>query len=151
MNAGEWQDKLTQWLELMPWLWFCSLTFRPVGLSKAQARLRLRRWAAALRDELGTSDFGWFAVREFGRTGHDLHYHVLVKGLRAWHADERLEWMRRWWRIAGESQIAYYTPNTGGVAYILKNTDPSDADAIEIEIDASPLARMRSATEVNPK
>jgi hypothetical protein len=57
----------------------------------------------------------------------------LTKGLRGWHADERLEWMKRWWKMSGEAQIDIYMPSAGGIPYILKNANPSDPDGIEIE------------------
>lgn len=129
----EWRDGMVVWLEEFPWLWFCSLTFRP-GLSPAQARWRLRLWVSELREALGTKDFEWLGVPEFGRTGADFHFHLLVGGLRDWQAAEREEWMRRWFKLAGEGQIDIYRPGIGGVDYILKSVGPNDTDEIEFHL-----------------
>ena len=133
MNTGQWRDELGDWWEGFAWQWFCTLTFRP-GLSESQARWRLRRWTDELREELGTSDFQWIGVPELGRTGADLHFHVLVAGLRDWHADERLDWMRHWNKIAGDALITVFKPGIGGVRYVLKNVGPDDMDKIEFHL-----------------
>jgi hypothetical protein len=133
MNRQEWLDEFVRWLEGFPWLWFCSLTFRP-GLSPAAARWRLRKWMDALREALGTRDFQWVAVPERGRTGLDFHYHVLVGGLRDWQAGERVEWMRRWYKFCGDARIDVYNPDAGGVRYILKFVGPEDMDSLEIHL-----------------
>jgi hypothetical protein len=129
----EWHEQMVGWLKQFQWIWFCSLTLRP-GLRERQARWRLRWWMAELRAALGTNEFGWVAAREYGRTRQDLHYHALVKGLSDWHAPERLDWMRRWGKFAGDARIDPFTPDAGGVEYILKDADPANPDAMEIEI-----------------
>jgi hypothetical protein len=124
-----------KFLEDYPWLWFCSLTFRP-GLKQFQAEGRLLRWLGELDAALGAPNFGYFAVLEYGRTGMDLHYHVLVKGLTRSHFDEKLEWMRRWHELAGDALITPFNPDAGGVAYILKNLDPNRPDHILFKLDS---------------
>lgn len=133
MNEQEWRDEMASWWEGFPWKWFCSLTFRP-GLTEAQARWRLRKWAGELRDALGNEDFEWIGIPEAGRTGLDFHFHVLIGGLNDWHAPERLEWMRRWYKLAGDARIDIYRPGVGGVRYILKNVGPDDMDKIEFHL-----------------
>jgi len=135
MNRNEWLDEFSGWLERFPWCWFCTLTFRP-GLSPAQARWRLRKWVETLREELGTCDFEWVAVPEYGRTGMDFHCHVLVAGLREHHAPQRLEWMRRWHKIGGEARIDIFKPDVGGIRYILKHVRPEDMDDLELHLNA---------------
>jgi hypothetical protein len=132
-KRDEWRIEFAAWLETFPWLWFGSLTFRP-GLTQAQARWRLRAWAAALREALGTGDFGWVGVPEHGRTGFNFHYHVLIAGLREYHASRRAEWMRRWNKIGGDALITTFNPGAGGIDYIIKNCGPNDVDSIELEI-----------------
>ena len=136
LDKDTWREEFTHWLEGFPWKWFCALTFRP-GFSEAQARWRLRRWCDELRKALGTRDFEWIAVPERGRTRNDFHFHVLVAGLRRWHAKERLEWMRRWWKLAGDGRIDVYKPGIGGVPYVLKGLAPTDTDTIEIHLVSS--------------
>jgi hypothetical protein len=87
-----------------------------------------------LRRDLGTKEFGWVAVREHGHTGQDLHYHALVTGLTDWHAPERLKWIQCWNKIGGDAQVDVYRRGKGGIQYILKDADPNDPDALEIEI-----------------
>jgi hypothetical protein len=144
MTREEWADAMVRWLEGFPWIWFCSLTYRP-GPSEAQARCRLRRWLGDLREGLGTPDFGFFAVREYGKTGADLHYHLLVMGLAEKDAGARVAWMHRWWKLAGDGLITPYAPKAGGLYYILKNAGPNDADAIEF--DLSPDTQLQTTLE----
>jgi hypothetical protein len=135
MNKNAWMDEMVNWLQGFAWLWFCTLTFRP-GLSPAAARWRVRKWADALRDALGTQDFGWVGVPEHGRTGLDFHYHVLVSGLRERHAPQRLEWMRRWNKIGGDARIDTFRHDVGGVRYILKHVGPEDMDNFELHLNS---------------
>ena len=146
MNQGQWLDEMVDWLESFAWKWFCSLTFRP-GLSEAQARWRLQRWIEELCEELGTSDFQWIGIPELGRTGADLHFHLLIAGLCEWHAPERLAWMRRWWKFAGDARIDVYKPGVGGVRYVLKNVGPDDMDKIEFHL----ASRTRLESEFGAK
>jgi hypothetical protein len=136
MKGEDWRKSYQGWLESLAWLWFCSLTFRP-GLTPQQARWRLLKWLEELRKSLGTGDFGYVAVREFGKTGQDLHYHVLVKGLMRSHNDERLDFMRRWWKLAGDGRVDPYKPGVGGIGYILKDLDADRPDDIEIGPDSN--------------
>lgn len=141
MNDGQWRDEMESWLDEFPWLWFCTLTFRP-GLSESHSRWRLRKWADELRAALGTEDFEWIGIPETGRTGLDFHFHVLVGGLNDWHAPERQEFMRRWWKLAGDARIDVYKPGVGGVRYVLKNVGPDDMDKIEFHL--VPRTRFQS-------
>jgi hypothetical protein len=135
METKVWRNDFETWLDGFPWLWFCSLTFRP-GLKPAQARWRLHKWLEELRKSLGTEDFGYFAVRELGKTGADEHFHLLIKGLKRSYYDERLEFMHRWSKLAGDGRIDPYKPGIGGIAYILKNVDPNRPDDILIGLDS---------------
>jgi hypothetical protein len=134
MKNGEWLEDLMDWLEAYPWQWFVTLTSRP-GLSEAQARWRLLRWAEELQENLGTKTFHWVGVPENGVTGLHFHYHLLVAGLKpGCGATERLSWMRRWWKLAGDAQIEDFRAGSGGVRYILKSVGPNDFDKIEFHL-----------------
>jgi hypothetical protein len=135
MDKFEWKKEMVPWVCRFPWLWFCTLTLRP-GLSEAQARWRLHRWLSNLREALGTANFGYFAVREFGRTGNDLHFHVLVMGLNDWGVEARLEWMGRWEKIGGDPRIDPFTPGPRGPEYTLKNVMPDDLNAIDFDMSS---------------
>lgn len=146
MVNGEWLDEMVNWLEGFPWQWFVTLTTRP-GLSEVQLRWRLLRWADELREALGTQDFEWIAVPERGVTGWNFHFHVLIGGLKpGCGAAERLEWMRRWYKIAGDAQIEDYQPDAGGVRYILKHVGPWEFDQIEFRLKSkAPLLSKAGA------
>jgi len=134
VDRTEWKDDFVAWLEEFPWQWFCSLTFRP-GLNEAQARWRLLRWADELRDALGTTGFEWIAIPESGSTKLNFHYHALVAGLReSCGAAERLDYMRRWQKRAGDAHIVDYKPGIGGVRYVLKSVRPGDTDKLELHL-----------------
>jgi hypothetical protein len=135
MEAEKWRKDYESWLDGFRWEWFCSLTFRP-GLKPKQARWRLHTWLEALRESLGTEDFGFVAVRENGRTGQNHHYHALIKGLKRSHYDERLDFMSRWWKLAGDALINPYKEGAGGISYILKDLDPSRPDDIEFNLSS---------------
>jgi hypothetical protein len=136
MDNEQWRDEFAAWLENFPWQWFCSLTFRP-GFSQSQARWRLRKWVGMLRSELGTTNFGFVAVPEFGTTLLNFHFHLLMVGLRQWRTPERLEWMRRWHKLAGNALITEFKPCVGGIRYVLKTIGPDDMDDIEFDLTSS--------------
>jgi hypothetical protein len=142
MNNGEWLEEVVSWLEGYEWQWFATLTFRH-ELSPAQARWRLLRWADELQQALGTDDFEWIGVPERGSTGLHFHYHVLIAGLdRGCGAAERLYWMQRWFRFAGDARIEEFRANCGGVRYVLKHVGPNDFDSIELHlISRRPVAK----------
>jgi hypothetical protein len=135
IKGDEWAREVSNWLGTFPWKWFATLTFRP-GFSAAQRRWRLRLWIRELQAELGNENFQWFGVPENGRTGQDRHYHILVGGLRDWHAGKRLRWMKRWNRLCGDALIAKFNPDAGGINYILKNVGPNDVDSLELHLNA---------------
>jgi hypothetical protein len=147
MDKQEWQKEMVEWLESFQWLWFCTLTFRP-GLSEPQAKWRLEQWLGELKEALGTDQFQWVSVAEWGKTRADLHYHVLVRGLREWQAAQRVDFMKRWNRGCGNARIDPYRPGVGGVRYILKTIEPGGADRIDMNIVSLPGMATESSEEV---
>lgn len=136
METAIWRTDMERWLAGFAWQWFCTLTFRP-GLSANQRRARLHHWLGGLRTALGTSGFGFFAIQENGRTGLDPHFHVLVSGLRESSTAARFDWMCRWSKMAGDCRISDFTPNAGGIRYILKNASADNPDAIEFDLSTN--------------
>ena len=134
-KADEWRNEFANWLQGYPWQWFITLTFLP-GSTKHKARWRLHTWVNELQQSLGTKDFGWFAVPEWGRTLFDFHFHLLVGGMRRWDATERVQWMRRWNQFSGDALITPFSPAAGGIKYMLKRVTPNDADDLEIHINS---------------
>jgi hypothetical protein len=100
-------------------------------------RWRLLRWSEALQEDLGTKDFQWIGVPESGTSGFNFHFHVLIAGLRqGCGATERLEFMRRWYKLAGDAQIEDFRAGSGGVRYVLKSVGPNNVDKIEFHLAA---------------
>jgi hypothetical protein len=143
MDHGVWLEDLTDWLESFIWQWFCTLTLRP-SVSSLQAARRLQRWASELGDACGTTDFGWIAVPENGRTGFHFHYHVLVGGLKpGLGAAERLDSMRRWWHLAGDARIDDFKEGVGGVRYIVKGLTPQNFQSVELHLASNSKSKIK--------
>jgi hypothetical protein len=139
LDTAIWREEFGLWLAPHSWDWFCSLSFRP-GLRERQCWWRLRRWLGELKSELGGPDFGWFATREFGKTKENLHFHLLIKGITDPGPDNRVEFMRRWSKLAGDPLISLYVPNPRGISYILKDAGPDDPDCYDFDLaDSSKL------------
>ena len=120
IETAIWREEMGIWLESFEWDWFCALTFRP-GLTEQQSWWRLRHWLGDVKADLGGTKFGWFATRELGKTKQNLHFHTLVAGVTDPGAANRMEYMRRWAKLAGDGRVDHYVPNPRGIAYILKN------------------------------
>ena len=86
-------------------------------------------------------------AKDLETAGLDFHFHVLIGGLSGWHADERLEFMRRWNKLSGDARIAIYDPDLLGVRYILKYVEPNDMDSIEFHL----ASRTRLQSEFGAK
>lgn len=144
MHDEQWLDEFVGWLETYPWRWFATLTSRP-ELSEVQLRYRLRRWGSELGGALGTREYQWIGVPEYGSTGLHYHYHVLIAGLKpGCGAAERLHWARVWYKLAGDARIDDFAPNSGGVRYVLKSARPGDVDAIEFHLTTRPAFETKS-------
>lgn len=118
------QDHLIQgyvdWLHPYPWQLFGTLTFRKYP-SSYRADSLFKTWIETIRRAEGTADFCWFRVKELGAFGDNLHYHVLVGGLRN---ATKWPWMLLWDELAGEANLSYFVAGLGGIRYILKEVKP---------------------------
>ena len=123
------------WLEERTWNWFCTLTFRGFPSAKRADRL-FRSWISEVRQEVGATTFRWVRVTERGANQDNLHFHVLVGGLRD---ATKWDWVLRWDEIAGDCLIAYYVPRRGAVRYMLKEAEPGCN--FDIEIQMPPIER----------
>jgi hypothetical protein len=91
--------------------------------------------ADELRDALGTPEFEWIAIPESGSTKLNFHYHALIAGLpESCGAAERLDYMRRWQKRAGDAHIVNYKPDVGGIRYVVKSIGPEDTDKLELHL-----------------
>jgi hypothetical protein len=139
MNKRELIESYHEWLSGFKWNWFGTLTFRgfpPVG----KARRCFDSWINELEHKYGQNDFRWFRVTERGITGSNIHFHVLIGGLRLCSGSRYLA-MSRWQQLAGEANITSFVPHKNGIFYILKTLQP--AKDVEIDFHLDPIGRRR--------
>jgi hypothetical protein len=123
MNKDKQQQLIeayVDWLSPHPWTFIGTLTFRKQPSPYRADRL-FRSWIDAMRKAEGTSTFSWFRVKETGAFGDNLHFHVLVGGLRN---ASKWPWMLLWDKLAGEANLSYFVTHLGGIRYILKSVRP---------------------------
>jgi hypothetical protein len=106
-----------RWLETFGWDWFGTLKVTSGIPSKRRARALCDSWTSGLRQAEGTEEFRWFRVLERGIGEDNLHYHILVGGLR----NRREVWVQRWKELGGEALITPYNPAEKGILYLLKD------------------------------
>lgn len=129
MNKEELIDAYEEWFAGYHWSLFGTLTFRESPSSSRADRI-FRRWISEMKQTDGADGFRWVRVTEHGSFGDNLHYHVVIGGLRN---GSKFPWMLRWDELAGSAEISYYRSNAGGLRYLLKTARP-DRD-FEIEFD----------------
>jgi hypothetical protein len=120
------------WLSRFKWNLFCTLTFRIPDLPTWKANQIFKQWIWEIKHKDGSDDFHWFRVNEHGAYGDNLHFHVLVGGLRN---GSKWPWIVRWNELAGDALITYYFLSGGASRYIVKTARP-DRD-FEIDFDLS--------------
>lgn len=120
------------WLSQRRWSLFGTLTFRGSPSSSRADRI-FRRWISEMRQNDGTASFRWVRVTECGAFGDNLHFHILVGGLRN---GSKWPWLLRWNELAGSADIFYYHPYAGGIRYMLKTAHPDRDFEIEMELPA---------------
>lgn len=130
VNKIELIDAYEEWLSEQSWGLFGTLTFRG-SPSSSQADRIFRRWISEMKQADGTTNFRWVRVTEHGSFGDNLHFHVLIGGLRN---GSKWPWMLRWDELAGSADIFYYRVHAGGIRYMLKTADPDRDFEIEFEL-----------------
>jgi hypothetical protein len=118
------------WLEKFRWDWFATLKITSGVPSERRARNLCDRWVSDVRRAEGAEDFRWFRVLERGASGSNLHFHVLVGGLR----NRRNSWERRWAELGGEALIKPYNPEQKGIMYLLKSMGNDGDLACDFEL-----------------
>ena len=147
MTTKEFRDAYEQWLSGFRWDWFATLTFRGTP-TRGRAERLFREWIEKLKLTQGTQNFDWFRVTESGSDGDNLHFHVLICGLRS---SNLLPAYRRWEQRAGEPCIENYRSEEGAIRYILKTVHPGGRD---LQVDFSSLPtnrRSQSNTKIQSK
>lgn len=146
MKREELVDAYEEWLSRYDWEWFGSLTFRGYP-RRAKAERLFNQWTSEVRRAEGASDFRVVRVGEVGSAGDNLHFHVLVGGLRPGRSDARtrMRWTRRWFELAGDALIGTFDEERGGIRYVLKSLEPDRDFDIDISLKPEPLANDRKS------
>lgn len=133
MTRNELIDAYEGWFSEQRWQLFGTLTFRG-SPSPFRADNIFRRWISEMEENDGTKSFRWVRVTEHGAFGDNLHYHVVIGGLRD---GCKWPWLLLWGELAGSADIFYYIPNAGGLRYMLKTARPDRDFEIDFELGQS--------------
>jgi len=130
MTKAELVAAYSDWLSRYNWCWFATLTFRGYPpLSKAHRCFR--RWITEIEKQDGDPDFRWVRVTERGAYGANIHFHVLVGGLRC---GSKFPWILRWEQLAGHAWITYFVRCRGGAGYVVKTACPGRDFEIDFKL-----------------
>jgi RNA recognition motif. (a.k.a. RRM, RBD, or RNP domain) len=105
-----------QWLEKYSWDWFGTLKVDSGMPSIRRAKKMCDDYISNLRQAEGDEDFRFFRVLERGTGGSNLHFHLLIGGLR----DRRKVWEQNW---KGDALLSEYKADQKGLLYVLKSMD----------------------------
>jgi hypothetical protein len=117
------------WLQEWRWDFFGTLTFRGYPPASRAERI-FAEWVAALEKLAGTRSFRYVRVTERGADDANLHFHVLVGGIKDQDRHFPFKWAERWRQLAGQAVVQRFDPNQGGVYYLLKTLLPDRDFAI---------------------
>ena len=74
-------ESYADWFGAYSWDWWGTLTF-PGHPRRSKAIRAFDQWIKVLKKEQGTTEFRWVRVTETGAYGDNLHFHVLIGGLK---------------------------------------------------------------------
>lgn len=129
-------------LSPIPWQFFCSLTFRGIGLANPSLKagvVRVTMWfslfrAFARKFGVAQSKILWCLRQEAGEVGGRMHLHALIGGVPGGLVNDRTSmWLMHQWEHelrGGYARIRVFDPSLAGVDYTLK-------DLLETGIDAA--------------
>ena len=107
-------------------------------MSSEIQKLLTSRDVGEIESSDGGKDFRWVRVTEHGADGSNLHFHVLIGGLRKGTATR---WVSRWNAIAGEAKVEQFNPDEDGIFYILKGFKLGRDFEIEVHFPVVSKAR----------
>jgi hypothetical protein len=131
MNKNHLINGYHEWLSRYRWTWFGTLTFRSRSIPLWRTDRCFEDWIYEIDAAVGAEDFRWFRVTEFGAFKDNLHYHVLVGGLKD---PCKWPWILRWQELAGDADIFYFIRSMGGIRYMLKTADPNTDFEIKYDL-----------------
>lgn len=120
----------SDWISSYQWDWFFTLTFREKP-SRLKALATFRRWIGFVQESFGAADFRWVRVLQFGAGGDNIHFHVLLGGVKP---DENISRIaKRWAQVAGWVEPTRFRPDEKAFQYILRFLRPdSEPDVIDV-------------------
>jgi hypothetical protein len=137
------KQEYKRWLRRYSWAWFGTLKITSGMPSKRRANQMFERWISELRRTEGAEDFRWVRVLEKGGSGQNLHFHVLVGGLR----NRRKHWEAEWIQLGGEALIGKFDPAKEAILYMTKEMN----DSGNLDIDFCLPNRKQSVPPVEPR
>jgi hypothetical protein len=145
MQAAEGRRERTiqayaRWLEEFRWDLYATLKITSGAPSDSRAKKLLQQFMSELEEKEGGSRFRYFAVLERGFTGDNLHFHVLIGGLR----NRCKFWEREWNERGGNALITPYDPTQKGILYMLKNIDDNGDLDVEFKLPESAKRKDKS-------
>jgi hypothetical protein len=136
------KHEYNRWFRRYSWSWFVTLKITSGMPSKRRANQMFERWISDLRRSEGTKNFRWVRVLEKGGSGQNLHFHVLIGGLR-----NRLKhWESQWEELGGEGLIGKFDPDKEAILYMTKEMD----DSGNLDIDFCLPHQKQSISPVEP-
>jgi len=119
------------WFARYKWNLFGTLTFRRRDIPYWMADRTFWTWIIEIDNADGRDDFRWVRVTERGAFDDNLHFHVLVGGLKN---GSKWPWLVRWQELAGDAVLSYYfLRSRTAIRYLVKTARP-DCD-FEIKYD----------------
>jgi hypothetical protein len=123
-------DDYERWLLRFTWSIWGTLTFRG-SPSTSKATRVFDGWISEIRKLDGKKGFRWVRVTEMGAFGDNVHFHILLGGLRD---GSKFPWMLRWEKLAGTAELHYFDSSLGGLRYLLKSVEPGKDFAIDFSL-----------------
>jgi hypothetical protein len=96
-------------------------------------------WLREIEQQYGTPSFRFFRVTEYGALRINIHFHILVGGIRPKSGDRYMA-ILRWQELAGEGNISSFA-GRNGIFYILKTLRPGRDLEIDFRLDSPPEKR----------
>jgi hypothetical protein len=132
-------------LEQYGWDWFATLKITSGIPSERRAKNLCDKWLSDLRRTEGGEDFRWFRVLERGANGGNLHFHMLLGGLR----NRRKVWQQKWNNLGGDALITRLDPEKGESFYLLKSMG-NDGD-LNCDFELPTKEKIGDATDDLPQ
>ena len=116
------------------WDWLFTLTVSGCRSAKVANR-RFDRWITEMEQEVGGPKFRWLRVLKVAADQDEVHFHVLIGGIRKQHVHRPGRWKTKWQDIAGFAVVESCDPKMGGFYYLLKSVGRKlDFDDIDLRL-----------------